>query len=131
MKKKGFSLIELIVVVTIIAIVTVVGAVSFGGTNKKARDGRRMADLEKVRVALEMAKQVGNTYPLSLDLLVAGGYLQAVPSDPKAGKIYNYSASSLYTYTLDAELEDLGSTNGSYGADCGAGTVCNYRVTNP
>ena len=53
-KKNGFTLIELIVVVTIIAVLTVVGVISYSGTNRKARDSRRMADLEKVRIALEL-----------------------------------------------------------------------------
>jgi len=47
----GFSLVELIVVVTIIAVISVVGMVSFTGANKKARDNRRQADLEKIRIS--------------------------------------------------------------------------------
>ena len=63
--QKGFSLIELIVVITIIALISVAGMVSYSGTNKKSRDARRVADLEKMRIALEMIRQVGTTYPLS------------------------------------------------------------------
>ena len=48
--KKGFTLIELIVSITIIAVLTVAGVISYGGANKKARDNRRMADLEKIRI---------------------------------------------------------------------------------
>jgi len=128
-KKNGFSLIELIVVITIIAVITAIGTVSFAGTNKKARDGRRLADLEKIRMALEVAKQVGTTYPDDLDVL-APTYLNAVPVGPN-GDTYDYEQLTSYTYTLDAWLE-IGTTTGTYSAaDCGADKTCNYRVTQP
>lgn len=135
-KKSGFSLIELIVTVTIIAVLTVVATVSFGATNKKARDSRRMADLEKIRIGLEMAKQVGGTYPAngSEGTLVTAGYMPVYPTDPKSGQNYFYTRPSLYTYSLCAIMEDLGSTTpndpvGTCGSNCGA--PCNYMVTNP
>jgi prepilin-type N-terminal cleavage/methylation domain-containing protein len=131
-KQKGFSLIELIVVVTIIMVISVVGVVSFAGANKKSRDSRRQTDVEKIRIALEMIRQVGTTYPLSTASLVPN-YIQTIPSGPK-GDTYHYlivSGSGNYQYTLDAQMEDLGSTNGSYEAGCGDSKPCNYRVVNP
>lgn len=115
-------------VVTIIAVITVVGLVSFTGANKKARDSRRQADLEKMRIALEMARQVGTTYPAASAELPTGlvpDFIQVMPVDPKSGS-YRYAvAGGQYTFTLDAKMEDLGSTNGDYGGGY------NYRVTNP
>jgi prepilin-type N-terminal cleavage/methylation domain-containing protein len=133
MKKKfenGFSLIELIVVITIISVITVIGVISFSGAQKKARDGRRMADLEKIRIALEMEKQVGSTYPASLSVLEDNERLQLVPQDPKGFGSYPYTGTN-YTYTVYAFMEDAGSTNLT-GSDleCGGGK-CNYNVTNP
>ncbi|MFZ2153128.1 MAG: prepilin-type N-terminal cleavage/methylation domain-containing protein [Microgenomates group bacterium] len=126
-RETGFTLIELIVVITIIAVLTAVTMVSFGGTNKRARDSRRMSDLQKMAVALELARQVGGTYPASADTLVPS-YLQALPTDPKT---YDYLYSSTnYTYTISAYMEDLGSTNISPAGSCGTVT-CNYRITNP
>lgn len=128
-KKTGFTLIELMVSITIIAIITVIAVVNFGGTNKKARDGRRMSDLEKIRVALELNRQEKGSYPASLTNLVGNSYLQANPLDPK-GLPFTYSyVGTSYAYTLSAQMENLGSTNGSYGAGCG--NVCNYRVVSP
>jgi len=127
--RNGFTLIELIVVITIIAVLTVVAMVSFGGVNKKSRDGQRMADLEKVRIALEMARQVGGSYPpRNEQTLMPEGlvptYLSEMPTDPKEGG-YAIWFNSPYSYNLYAKMEDLGSTNGSY--DWG----WNYMVTNP
>jgi prepilin-type N-terminal cleavage/methylation domain-containing protein len=125
--KKGFTLIELIVVITIIAILTVVGVVSYGGVNKKSRDSRRMADLEKYRVALEMARQVGGTYPATIGwstTLVNMNLLAGTVTDPKTGAGYSYTrGAGKYTYTIDAGVEDVGSTNVP-------GSMI-YRVTNP
>lgn len=108
--KKAFSFIELIVVVTIIAIMSVVGVISFSGVNKKSRDSRRISDIEKMRLALEMARQIGKTYPAdSADL--APNYIQAIPLDPKTGETYTYTQlNSGYRYTIDAILEDPSSS---------------------
>jgi prepilin-type N-terminal cleavage/methylation domain-containing protein len=125
-KRKGFSFIELIVVVTIIAVLSVAGVISYSAANKKSRDSRRISDLEKMRMALEMVRQVGVTYPTTIGVL-APDYMQTVPTDPKSdGSAYLYQQlNSGYGYQLTASMEDLGSTNGAYG-----GTY-NYRVFNP
>lgn len=134
--KQGFTLIELIVTMTVVAILTTMAMISFGGTNKKARDGRRASDLQKVAIALEMARQVGGTYPVASSgqapSLVTSGFLQKWPDDPKS-YLYYYQRPTNYTYTLSSYMEDLGSTNGtgSYGNNCGAPGNCNYQITNP
>jgi hypothetical protein len=89
-----------------------------------------MADLEKIRMGLEMAKQVGGTYPTDLGAPFVPTYLQQVPSDPKSGRLYDYQGSD-YSYVLHASMEDLGMTNGVYTGTCGSGVTCNYEVTNP
>lgn len=128
--KNGFTLVELLITVTIIGVLTAVAVVNFGGTNKKARDSRRMADLEKIRVALELNRQEKGVYPANAETaLINNGYLQAWPKDPKSGFTYSYSIGTSYTYTLSAQMENLGSTNGSFGNYCGG--VCNYQVVSP
>jgi prepilin-type N-terminal cleavage/methylation domain-containing protein len=112
--KKGFTLIELIVSVTIIAVLTVAGVIGYGGASKKARDSRRMADLEKIRIALELYRQgTGTSYPATTDALIPT-YLQTVPIGPK-GETYTYTNSG-YTYILSTTLEEIG---------------IGYSVTNP
>ena len=129
MRKNGFTLIELIITITIIGVITALVTVSFASTSKRGRDSRRMADLEKIRMGLEMAKQVGGTYPVSVEA-ITGTFLQQAPSDPKSGRLYDYQGSD-YSYVLHASMEDLGMTNGVYTGACGSGITCNYEVTNP
>ena len=56
-RKRGFTLVELVVVITIMMVITAIGVVSFSGINKKSRDSRRMSDLDKLAIALEVYKQ--------------------------------------------------------------------------
>jgi len=110
-------------------VVTIVGMVSYSNINKQTRDSRRMADLEKVRVALEMYRQVNGSYPVNTSTLVTDNFLQSVPVDPKDPTyIYAYVRSDAYHYTYHAYLE-LGS--GSTGTTCGTAINCNYSVSNP
>jgi len=124
-KNKGFTLIELIVVVTIIAVLTVVGVISYSGTNKKARDNRRVTDLYNIKIALELYRQgTGSTYPAdgALSTKLVPTYIQAIPVDPK-GEFYTYDQTGTgYTYTISAVVEDSGSSNVAGGI---------YRVYNP
>ena len=133
LKQKGFTLFELLVSISIIAVLTAVAIVSFGGLNRKTRDARRSSDLEKIRLSLEAARQVGNTYPGDLPSLVGSSLLEKVPTDPKGvGYTYAYSVgTSNYTYVLCAYMEDAGSTTANTGCgSCGA-SACNYKVINP
>ena len=119
----GFTLIELIVSITIIAVMTVVAAVSFTGVGKKARDNRRIADLQKIALALEALKQQdgGSTYPVNTSSLVPN-YIQNLPKDPKTASDYSYTRVTNYTYTIQATVEDAGSSNVAGGI---------YRLSNP
>lgn len=112
LKKNGFTLIELIVVVTIIAVLTVIGIINYSGTNRKARDNRRITDLEMIRNALELYRQGnGNTYPYDIDSL-RGEYMQQIPVGPKGsdvGDTYVYTQTdSGYGYILKTVLEETG-----------------------
>lgn len=131
--KNGFTLFELLVSISIIAVLTAVAIVSFGGLNKKTRDARRMSDLEKIRISLEEARQVGNTYPGNLPALVGSSLLEKVPTDPKGvGYTYAYSVgTSNYSYVLCAYMEDVGSTTASTGCGSCGTNGCNYKVINP
>ena len=127
---KGFTLVELIVVITIMIVITSLGVVSFAGVNKRSRDSRRVADLKKVSIALEIYRQENGYYPASVGALVSD-YMEEVPADPKSSSGYDFDLGigSSYSYILYAHMEDAGSTMGTYGGSCGGG--CNYMTVSP
>ena len=52
--KRGFTLIEILVVLTIIGILTSIGTVAYNNTLDKGRDNRRKQDLASIKAALTM-----------------------------------------------------------------------------
>ncbi len=62
--KKGFTLIEMLVVVSLIGILAALALVSFGASQKQARDTNRKSDLKQYQTALEMYGNItGGLFP--------------------------------------------------------------------
>jgi len=59
----GFTLVELLVVMVLISILALVGIPTFQGTQRKARDGKRKADLVQVAKTIEMYANDMGRYP--------------------------------------------------------------------
>lgn len=128
-KERGFTLVELLVTMTIMAVLISLALVSYQGARRSARDGKRKAELEEIRSALEMYRADEGIYPPDLPTLDGAGYIE-VPSDPIAGRSYSYNRTSANAYNLCAALEiNTGSSYLNCGGDCGVG--CNYQVINP
>lgn len=85
-KSKGFTLVELLVVITIIAILAVVGISAFSGAQKTARDGRRRADIDSIAKAMESRfDPVTGTYPALSGTFFSSN---AIPTDPGNNQPY-------------------------------------------
>jgi len=110
--KKGFSLVELLVVITIIAILSVTAYVALGGQTIKAKNSRRQQDLSTIQSALEIYYiENNNKYPDSLANLKPN-YMPKIPTDPSATSTsYKYEHSSNKEYQLAATLETEVSPN--------------------
>lgn len=52
-KQKGFTIVELLIVIVVIAILAAITIVAFNGVNSKARDAKRAQDMTTIQKALQ------------------------------------------------------------------------------
>lgn len=79
---KGFTLIELMIVVSIVGILATIAVPSYQSSLIKARETVLRQDLFTLRELLDHHRADKGKYPPSLDDLVTAGYLRALPKDP-------------------------------------------------
>lgn len=138
MKKKlpftrGFTLLELLVVISIIGILIAMTSVAFATAQQKSRDARRRADVKSLQEGFEQYYAIFTTYgtyaamTAEPELFPAGG-----PNDPKTG--ISYSATFSQTTTDDyCQCALLESATGNSNADCsglGTSTGTHYCLVN-
>lgn len=82
MRKNGFTMIELLVAVTILALLVSIAAPRYFGGMDRAKEDVLKEDLYILRDAIDKFYADRNKYPESLDHLVAERYLRKVPVDP-------------------------------------------------
>ena len=83
--KKGFTLIEILIVFTLIGILVGLGLPQYRHSVKKARETVLKEDLFQMRKLINHYFTDKGKYPLSLQTLVDDKYLFAIPTDPMTG----------------------------------------------
>ncbi|MGC1107113.1 MAG: type II secretion system protein [Candidatus Acidiferrales bacterium] len=81
----GFTLLELMVVVTIMLILLGLAAMRYDMSVKSAHEAALHHDLSVMRDAIEQYTLDKQQAPQSLDDLVSAGYLREIPKDPVTG----------------------------------------------
>lgn len=154
-KTRGFTLMEILVSISIIAVLVAIGIVSYSSINQRSRDARRKSDVEQLRAALELYRSENGYYPnvgsgafvpisyLSATL-VDEGYMPDLPNDPQ-DNVKNYyqvrmmnqgSDNEYYGYCLVALVEEVSSERNTCGLTIVLpvntdGISYNYAVKNP
>ncbi|MEM5782315.1 MAG: type II secretion system protein [Candidatus Aenigmatarchaeota archaeon] len=99
MSKKGFTLIELAIVLLVIGILAGVVLRNLGGFTATARDSRRQADLRNVQTYLSQYFLKQGFYPTATDWITLESTLRdagiiekggSFPNDPLKGRTYEY-----------------------------------------
>ena len=112
MKNKGFTFIELLVVITIIGVIFAAGIVSYTAISKNSRNARRRADLETIRQALEICRSISGYYPNNIYPQATGSIvctdanatvtLKVTPVDPRPDTtIAGCQSTGQYKYELN------------------------------
>lgn len=82
MRKNGFTMIELLVAVTILALLVSIAAPRYFGNMDRAKEDVLKEDLYIMRDAIDKFYSDRSRYPETLEELVAERYLRKVPIDP-------------------------------------------------
>jgi general secretion pathway protein G len=80
--ERGFTLLELLVVMTIIGILAAIGVPALRDSPKRAREATLRGDLFTFRSVIDQYKGDKGNYPVDLAVLVKDGYMRKIPNDP-------------------------------------------------
>ena len=104
--QSGFTLIELMIVMTIIALLAAIAIPSYIRSVTKAKEAVLKEDLHTMRTAIDSYTVDKEKAPQSLDDLVQAGYLKSIPKDPIT------SATDTWITGQSDTLTDINETQG-------------------
>lgn len=133
---RAFTLIELLMVISIISILTLLATYSYNNAQAKARDSERKQELKNIKGVLQLYFEDKDTYPNSLNSLSTppNPYLTEIPQDPKGGSyIYVFPTGSCppTCYSLTACLENPNDSQKDAVKNSSCSTPASYTITNP
>lgn len=86
MRRRGFTLIELIVVLALVALLASIAAPRYFRSVERAREAALRTSLNVMRDAIDKFVADQGRHPGSLEELVQRRYLRTVPEDPVTGR---------------------------------------------
>jgi general secretion pathway protein G len=123
-KQKGFTLVELMIVIIILAVLTGIAIPSYLALRNRARIQATRSEMANVGSAIEMFAADTDLYPLTANYpagITGGGYMNPVPGTDAWGNAYVYVSADGSTYTL--------TSLGSDGAAGGTGSAADIVLT--
>lgn len=129
---KGFTLLEVLIVIAIIGILVSIGLASYSSAQQKSRDARRKGDLKAMQNAWEQyyADSTNASYPSSCGTIDATYLPQGLPTDPKTGSVYTVATCSTSAYCFCATVESAAAANSDGSCNYQSATKTSYCVSN-
>jgi general secretion pathway protein G len=104
----GWTLIEMLVVLSLIMILTSVAMTQYRNSVQAAKEGALRSDLFQMRDAIDQYYADKNKYPEDLGTLVTERYMRAIPKDPMT------NTTDWQTIPAEAEAGATATTPGIY-----------------
>lgn len=95
LENRGFTLVELLVIVSIIGLLSTLAITSLDNSRRKARDAKRKMDLKEISTAFELYYDKNNTYRIPGTGWSGDGY-----------GWFNYQDGAAYTLSIARGLEN-------------------------
>ena len=86
MKQRGYTLIELLIVLAIIGLLVSIALPRFRDAQQRAREAVLRENLFRLREVMDQYHHDKGKYPATLATLVQEGYLREMPLDPITGR---------------------------------------------
>jgi general secretion pathway protein G len=133
--KKGFTLVELLIVIIIIAVLAAIAIPKFSSSSQRSKESSLRANLKLVRNAIDLFRADTGAFPASMAGLTTattsglsaaaatctiaatdwrGPYLQAVPVDPVSGSALTYGTATNNVGTVTSSATGNGLDGTAY-----------------
>ncbi len=113
--ERGFTLIELIVVMSLIVLLATIGLTAYVGSLQRGREAVLKEDLFRMRDAIDQYYADKGKYPADLNELVTASYMRRIPDDP-----ITKSATTWQAITAEPDPNNPSAEPGIYDVKSGA-----------
>jgi len=114
-RQRGFTLVELLIVISLISILAAMGLVQYRNSVTAAKEATLKTNLFRMRDAIDQYYADKGKYPSSLDSLVSDGYMRKIPEDP-----FTKSSDSWTTVPAEPDPNNPSAEPGVYDIKSGA-----------
>jgi general secretion pathway protein G len=121
-RSRGFTLIELMIVISVILILVSVALPAYNQSIVRARESVLKQNLFTLRSVISQYTLDKQKAPQSLDDLVSAGYLKQIPNDPMTGKNDTWVADQEENTIMSLDEQDQGGIIDVHSGSSGVGS---------